>query len=812
MFILQLLGGASLRAAGEPLSGPVTQRRRLALLALLAFPAGRSIARDKVIGYLWPEHETDRARHLLSESLYVIRKAIGEDAVLSAGDDLRLNLQVVGTDVGEFESALARGDLERAVKLYAGAFLDGIYLDGNIEFERWVEGERTRLARSYEKALEGLASQCEAAGDLAGAVEAWRRRVQADPYNSRIVLSLMRALESTGDRAGALQHARVHEILLQEEFGAEPDLEIAAYAERLRREPGQWPATSADPAPSAATSKGGVQEPGTMPDQAEPGHLPAAISAPAGDEALQEQVGIRPGHDSPGTRSSARSSRDSRRHRLAYPAAALLVVFAAALLFDARTGRDSQTGRQSISIPAEEHSIAVLPFLDLSPERNHEWLSEGIAEEIINALVRVEGLRVAARTSAFAFKGKDVDVREIGQRLGVEAVLEGSVRTAGSRLRIGVQLINVENGYHLWSETLERDIEDVFAVQDEIARTVVSKLYPRLAGGEAVPVNRPPGPDAEAYSLYLQGRHFWNRRTAEGLEEAMELFQQAIEYDPSFAPAYAGLADSYSLLVGFGALSSQEGYPSARQAAERALALDATLPEAHASLALVKLYYERDWGGAEEGFRHALELSPGYSRARAWYAHYLASRGNTEAALTQIRIAQELDPLSVSIHTTVGTVLYYARRYDEAIEQYRRALQLEPYFWPARLQLGAAYAQQGLHQDALAEITEAQRLAGPHPLPAALSGYVYAVTGREIEARRILAELHEQAKRRYVSPAFFAGLHGALGEIESAFEWLDRGLEARDDWMIYLHAEPIFDSLRSDPRFARLLAMVGPEN
>nr|MBA2245577.1 tetratricopeptide repeat protein [Gemmatimonadota bacterium] len=313
----------------------------------------------------------------------------------------------------------------------------------------------------------------------------------------------------------------------------------------------------------------------------------------------------------------------------------------------------------------------------------------------------------------------------------------------------------------------------------------------------------------EAYNLYLQGRFFWNKRTPEGLARGMVLFQEALERDPSFAPAHAGLADSYALLVTFGALPPAEGYPRTQAAAERALALDSTLAEAHASLALVKLYYERNWVGADRQFRRAIELSPGYATARHWYANFLAYRGNPEAARAQMQRALELDPLSVAIQTAAGTLFYYERQYDQAAAQYRKALEMDPTFWPALLQLGSAHLQQGLHREAITEVEEATRLSGDHPLPLAFLGYSYAVSGRREEARHILSTLKAEARTRYISPVYLAGIHAALAENDDAFEWLDRGLESRDDWMIYLRADPVFDPLRSDPRFPQLLATVG---
>ncbi|MDQ3607250.1 MAG: hypothetical protein M3418_13810 [Gemmatimonadota bacterium] len=809
MFSLLLFGGASLRSSEQPLSGPVTQRRRLALLALLAVSGGRAVTRDRLIAQLWPESDTDRARHLLSESLYVIRKALGDDAVLAAGDELRLNPEVVATDVAEFEEALERGEVDHAVSLYRGPFLDGFFLGEAAEFERWAEGERTRLARCYERALDTKAKAHEAADDFSAAAEAWRQLAVADPYNSRVALQFMRALAATGDRAGALQHARVHTLLLREEFDAEPDPEIAAYAERLRTEPEAGePFVSLPAAPAAAADEAEMApseapEAGEAPDQFVP--TTAAVAAPSEIERREP-----PGSPQPPHRGSVAPRRTLRPSFLVATAGLLLLVAGVAVLrFEGM--RDLVP---NVLLPAtiavDERSVAVLPFVDLTPQRDHEWFSDGMTEELINTLARIEGLRVAARTSAFVFKGKDADVGEIGTRLGVRHLAGGSVRKAGNRLRITVWLINVASGYHLWSETYQLDLEeDIFAVQDEISRAIVGTVHPHLMGEAAAPLVRRATTDQQAYSLYLQGRFFWNKRSPDGLAKGMELFQEALERDPSFALPYAGLADSYALLVTFGALSPQEGYPRAQGAAEQALALDSTLAEAHASLALVKLYYERDWSGADRQFRRAIALSPGYPTARHWYANFLAYRGEPQAAQAQMRRALELDPLSVAIQTAAGTLLYYDRQYDQAVAQYRKALEMEPAFWPALLQLASAHLQQGLQREALDEVEEATRLSGNHPMPLAFLGYSYAAAGRRDEARQILATLQDEGTRHYISPVYVAGIYAALAEHDSAFEWLGRGFEARDDWMIYLRADPIFDRLRSDPRFPRLLAQVG---
>jgi adenylate cyclase len=814
MFNLQLFGGASLQAGGQPLQGAVAQRRRLALLALLAVPDARPIARDKLIAYLWPEMGTDRARHLLSESLYVIRKALGEGAIVSTGDELRLQREVVGTDVHAFEAALAQGDLGRALTLYRGPFLDGFFVEGAPEFERWVEQERVRLAACYQRMLEEVAQQRRTAGDLAGAVDALRRLSSTDPYNARFVLRLMQALAAAGDRAAALQHARVHAALLREEFEAAPEPEIEAFAERLRTDP-----EAAQPLPPQrppGSPPADVEAPPSPGDTPEPGPSSLDTSGRAGAVAHVERT---PAAVVPGTQPDAWIGGFRANHRR-WPLMAAAI--GALLLVGVLVGRWAE-GSRGAGSPVEwveggtaegqTMAIAVLPFVDLSPDRDLEWFGDSIAEELIHALARLEGVRIPARTSAFAFKGKDVDVREIGQRLGVTHVLEGSVRRAGEQWRVTAQLISIRDGYQLWSETYlleDRQIENIFTVQDDITRSIVGTLRVRLASDEMLPRSPPPTTDAEAYHLYRLGRYFWNQRSPGGLERAMQLFHQALERDPSFSLAYGGLAESYPLLVTFGALSPKEGYTRTRAAAERALALDSLLPQAHASLGLVKLYLDHDWPGAEAQFLRAIRYSPSYATGRQWYAQYHAYRGNSDAAIEEIRRAQELDPLSPAIQLAAGTVFYYARRFDQAAEQYHRVLAMEPNYYLARLQLSAVYHQQQRHAEAIAEAAEAVRLSDRHPLPLALLGYLHAVNGRQREARDILAELQEQARRRHVSPAYNAAIHMGLQEHDTAFRWLERAFEAQDDWMIFLRAEPVFDPLRSDPRFGQLLARVGP--
>jgi serine/threonine-protein kinase len=339
-------------------------------------------------------------------------------------------------------------------------------------------------------------------------------------------------------------------------------------------------------------------------------------------------------------------------------------------------------------------SIAVLPFANMSADSENEYLSDGITEEIINALAQLTDLHVAARMSSFAFKGKTPDIREVGRKLNVTTVLEGSVRQAGTQLRVIAQLINVADGFHLWSQRYDREMDDVFAIQDEIAATIADRLKVTLAGRTDEPLVKPPTKNMEAYQLYLKGRHLWNRRTKEGLEQAVEYFQGAIELDPGYALAYAGLADANLLLGSYMYLPWEEAMSRVKVAAERALDLNPSLAEAHTSRGQV-LRLELDWRGEEEAYRRAIELNPSYATAHHWYATLLAALGRSDEALREIRRAEELDPLSHAISVTVAVVLFVARDYDGALEQLGRALELEPNFGSTHAWLGIVYAQLG---------------------------------------------------------------------------------------------------------------------
>jgi serine/threonine-protein kinase len=452
-----------------------------------------------------------------------------------------------------------------------------------------------------------------------------------------------------------------------------------------------------------------------------------------------------------------------------------------------------------------ERSLAVLPFANLSPDPENEYFADGMTDELINALAKLPGLRVVSRTSAFAFKGRQQDVRSIGAQLGVESVVEGSVRRAGRRLRTSVQLVNVADGYQLWSETFDREMEDVFAIQDEISRGIVSALKLRLLGEAAGPLVKLPTDDFEAYTLYLKGRLQWNRRSDDALHQGLRYFEEALARDPDYPLAHVGLADSYVLLGFYTALPPSAAFPRARAAAETALRLDPTLGEAYPTLAYVKMYYEWDWPGALAAFRDAIERNPGYATTYQWQGNCFALLGRFDASIASFQRAVELDPLSGIKNAALGWGYYFARRYPEAIAQQRRALEIEPDLAVAHLWCGLSLEQTGAEPAAVERFTEALRLLGRDPVGLAFLVHGLAMAGRKAEAAARLDELLAMAKERYVSGYDIAVACAGLGRHDDALNWLERGYAERTHWMALLKVDPRLDPLRNDPRFADLL-------
>ena len=455
--------------------------------------------------------------------------------------------------------------------------------------------------------------------------------------------------------------------------------------------------------------------------------------------------------------------------------------------------------KEAVPFSPTKPSLAVLPFVDLSPLEDQTYFCDGLADELINRLSRIKSLRIPARTSAFSFKGKDLDIKEIGEKLNVEMVLEGSVRKAGDKLRITVQLVKVDSGYPLWSGKYDRNMEDIFTLQDEISMSIVDNLKLELLGKEKAKLVKQYTQNLEAYELYLKGRYFWNKRTGEDMKKSVRYFEQAIEEDPIYALAYVGLAYSYVTLGEWNILPAKEVFPKAKVAAKKALEIDNSLAEAHIPLGAVKCNFDWDWKGAEREYKLAIELNPNDASAHQWYSEYLAMMGRFKDAIREIKRAQELDPLSLIINTVEAYHLYYARKYDRGIEQCRKVLEMDPNFRPAHFYIGLNYLGNGMYEEALEEfkkLNEQEYLA-----------ITYAKMGKITEAKKLLENSIERANKEDVPgmSLSIADIYFALGEDDQGFKWLERAYEKRERGMVSIKISPSYDSVRSDPRYKAML-------
>ncbi|HVL18644.1 MAG TPA: protein kinase [Gemmatimonadales bacterium] len=503
--------------------------------------------------------------------------------------------------------------------------------------------------------------------------------------------------------------------------------------------------------------------------------------------------------DAPAT--TGRASRVRWRSRALVAGGLVATLVGAAVALGGRT-----TQRHDDAGPA---SAAVLPFVDLSPSKDQEYFSDGLTDELITSLSKIEGLRVAGRTSSFQFKGRNPDVRDVGRRLGVGAVLEGSVRRAGDRLRVNAQLVSAHDGYQLWSESYDRNPEDVFAVQEEIARAIVAALRVRLGAATDSALGARPTKDLDAYDLYLKGRFAWNQRTGASLHQAASWFGQAVARDSGFTRAWAGLADSYLLLPAYTGERQEDAWARARDAARRALAADPALADAHTSMAYGTMLYEWDWAGAEASFRRAIAANPNYPTAHHWYADFLTGRGRLDEALEQMQEARRLEPLSLIINAELAWVYYVMQRPAEAEAQIRQTLQLDPNFSHAYFIQGMILIQQRRPREAVASLEKAVQLGGVANHVSSALGAAYAAAGDSTAARRILGDFERRASREYVSSFSIAVIHTALGERRQAIDWLLRGIRTRDNLLTENFFDPLLDPLRSDPRYPEVLAGMG---
>ena len=473
------------------------------------------------------------------------------------------------------------------------------------------------------------------------------------------------------------------------------------------------------------------------------------------------------------------------------------------------TGRKRRTGGASAGA-AGGPSIAVLPFTNMGGEADSEIFSDGIAEELTNALSKLDGLHVVARASAFAFKGQHEDVREIGRRLGVATVLEGSVRRAGPRVRVTAELVNVADGYRLWAERYDRKVDDVFAIQDEIAGAIADVLEAKLLGAPKAYAQEPARKgDPRAYEHYLRGRHLWNQRTTSALEGSVEEFERALAVDASHAASLAGIADSYVILGVYSHRKPDEVMPKAKEAAERALAVDGSLAEAHTSLACVRALYDWDWAAADALFRRAIAYNPQYATAHQWYAmNCLVPQGRFDDARAELERALALDPLSLAVRTSEGLRFFYARELASAAGALRDTLKLKGDFGTAFYFLGHVEIAMGRYDEAIASLERAFKLQEESTETMAALATAHALAYRRAHAEALLADLERRSLESYVSPALIAQVHLGLGDEETALERLEEAAALRAADMVWLKVHPLYDRVRGHPRFRAMLGML----
>lgn len=494
---------------------------------------------------------------------------------------------------------------------------------------------------------------------------------------------------------------------------------------------------------------------------------------------------------------------DSRRWKsFSAIASFAALIMAVAFFYFSFTGKSNQS-----TAATTPRSIAVLPFKILGSDGD-QYLGAGIADALITKLSNVK--QIAVRPTSAVLKYEDLQRDELvaGRELEVDLLLSGVIQKVGSEIRVTVQLVRVADGIPIWAGQFDQNFTDHFTIQDTIARKVAEAMMLRLTENESKQLAKQYTQNTKAYQLYLQGRYYWNKRTAQGLEKAVEHFKRAVEIDPEFALAFAGLADCYILISDYGQVRPKDSYPQAKAAATRALQMDDSLAEAHTSLASVHLFYDWDFAGAEREFLRAIELDPNHPTTDHWYSWCLIVKGRLMESRTKIDRALELDPASLAINTALGKHFHYARQYEEALEQYGKVLDMDPNYVPALHNIGLTYAHIGRYEEAIAVLKKAAALS--QSSSAALA-HVYAVSGKAAEARKILAELEALSKRSFVSPFRIAMVYAGLGKKDQAFEWLEKAFEERDKWLIFLKLEPIFDRLHPDPRFRDLLRRVGIE-
>ena len=758
MIQLRTFGGGDLRdSGGRELRPILAQPKRLVLLVYLALAgASRFRRRDTLVALFWPELDQSHARGALRQALSFLRRTLGEGVITTRGDEeIGIDGSRLGCDAVEFEALCAGGRAADAMALYGGEFLEGVFItDAAPELEQWTDGERARLRGLATQAAWRLAEGRREAGDRVAAA-AWGRRAAAfSPNDEGELRRLVELLDALGDRAGAVQAYEEFARRVAADLEIEPSPATQGLIHTVRRRQG------VAPPPAAVAAADGATPP------ARP-----ATSPPSGAAGLR-----------------------GRRALLTLAVAGLLAVGGYLAAFS--------------PVHPRRLIVAVLPVEDLGGDTASLYIAEGVTHQLITDLALIGTLDVISSSTMIRYRRSSKTVDEIVRERGAGAVVTSTIQHLGDTVRMTAQLTLANEDRVLWGQTYEGTRGDLLRMQREAARAIAVELRRSLTPAQQAGLARTRAIDPVALDLYVKGRHWWNRRGRGGLLQSIGYFGDALDIDPTFALAYSGMADAY-VQLGYGSLlRPEDAFPKAREAARRALELDSTLAEPHATLGYVHMYYDWDWADADREFRRAIELNPGYATAHEWYGLFLTAMGRFEEALAHERRAQELDPLSVAVAGTAAWVLNYSGRLDDAEREARIALRVDSAFMLGHLYLGRILQAKGELDSALTHYAATGPLQEWIPTIAGY-GYVYALQGRRRDAEAVLARMDSMARMEYVTSYCVALVHAALGQRDSAFTWLDRGVAERTHWLVWLRRDPRWEPLRADPRFDALALRVG---
>lgn len=760
---LTTLGAIRCSRDGIELEALTAQPRRAALFIYLAVAHPREFhTRDRLLALFWPDHDDHRARNALSQAVHFLRRLLGAEALVSAADDrLRADANLVWCDVAAFEESLGAGRLDEALGLYKGPFLDGFHIGGAAaELDHWVDGERTRLAALHARALEQKAGECECAGDVAGAVIWWRRLAVFDPLSSRTALALMRALIASGESESALQHARVHETLVREDLQAAPDPAIAALARELRTG-----AVTSTPNGVSRTS---------------------AANSALTREAMQD----RPADGAPTPALHESNGRRWRGRRVGVAAAAVL---ASALVIVPVARRRAESAPRLAC-------VAVLPLENISGDTALEYFAESVTGAMITELGRYERPQSRSRPSVLSFKGTHKPVKEIGRTLNCDGIVGGSVTRHGPVVHVDVQAVYAPEDRNLWAESFENDSSQMLLLE-RLVRTRVAEHMLSLAGVTPLEAAPPERANPLVYHLYLQGRDAFRSRNPAMMRQAIAFFQQAIGLDSSFALAYAGLADAYGFTAGMG-YGPLAYFDSSRATVARALALDSTVSDAHATLGSI-YFSDGDWERAEAEFKKAVQLEHGNALAHHWYAMLLAVLDRREEALTEIRIAAAEDSKSQPINGVKIQIEFLAGVKMDLHNPGNGRGVVDPTHPGTHIGRGVGLAQHGRCPEAYREIQTADHLAPDNAMTKIGLVSVHLLCGNHQAADRLLTEVARRPDAP-VMAAYIAPIYAYEHKPDSAFAWLNRARWHMGTFY-QLRVDHNLDPLRAEPRFAQLL-------